>query len=613
MNSLIISLRRPIILFVHLLLITSSYYLTFVLRLDFVSFFQFKTIFLKTLPLLIAVRLIFFVFFHILSGWWRYVSIKDLINIILAVTVSSLVFGVLIYFLFGLEGYPRSVLIIDWFICIFFVGGIRLTIRFIRESVRPEVSERDKNLLIVGAGDAGAMLLKEIQSNPLLTYNPVGFVDDDEQKHGFRIHGVKVLGKIEQIPEIQDRYNIEEVIIAIPSATGRQIRRVIEHCKKTNISFEILPSVTDWIKNKPALSQIKKVDLEDLLGREQIILDKNLIQNSIKGSSVLITGAAGSIGSELARQAAQYEPQKLILFDRNENNLYFTELTLRKLFPKLKIFLVIGDILDESRMEEVFSLYRPSIIYHAAAFKHVPLMEANVIEAVKNNIFGTENVVNAALKYNAKKFVLISTDKAINPSSVMGVTKRVAELIVQEVSCPDTISFVSVRFGNVLGSDGSVIPIFKKQLAEGGPITVTDKEATRYFMTIPEAVQLVMQAGVIGNSGDIMLLDMGEPVKIDLLAKNLIKLSGLEPDKDIAIIYTGLRPGEKLHEELYWSCEGSVLTVHKKIKVLRAINASRNDLKNKISNLRKLADGRREEDVLNLIKLLVPEFKHIKG
>ena len=468
MNSLIISLRRPIILFVHLLLITSSYYLTFVLRLDFVSFFQFKTIFLKTLPLLIAVRLIFFVFFHILSGWWRYVSIKDLINIILAVTVSSLVFGVLIYFLFGLEGYPRSVLIIDWFICIFFVGGIRLTIRFIRESVRPEVSERDKNLLIVGAGDAGAMLLKEIQSNPLLTYNPVGFVDDDEQKHGFRIHGVKVLGKIEQIPEIQDRYNIEEVIIAIPSATGRQIRRVIEHCKKTNISFEILPSVTDWIKNKPALSQIKKVDLEDLLGREQIILDKNLIQNSIKGSSVLITGAAGSIGSELARQAAQYEPQKLILFDRNENNLYFTELTLRKLFPKLKIFLVIGDILDESRMEEVFSLYRPSIIYHAAAFKHVPLMEANVIEAVKNNIFGTENVVNAALKYNAKKFVLISTDKAINPSSVMGVTKRVAELIVQEVSCPDTISFVSVRFGNVLGSDGSVIPIFKKQLAEGG-------------------------------------------------------------------------------------------------------------------------------------------------
>jgi len=456
------------------------------------------------------------------------------------------------------------VILIDAMIVFGLVGGARLVTRMQRELVQAKTLKKKRPVLIIGAGDAGEIIFREMKNNMRLDYNPVGFIDDDPGKWGVRIHGIPVLGGREEIPRIAAERQVREAIIAIPSATGHDLSEVYVYCQRAGLRTKTLPALSQLIDGEVHLSQVRDVELEDLLGRKAVKVDLASIGASLRNKRVLISGGGGSIGRELARQVAEFEPERLVLLDRNENNVYFVEMELRKRFPSLALEVVIADILDRPRLHDVVALFKPHTVFHAAAYKHVPMMELNAVEAFKNNVMGTLNLAEEAMQQPSERFVLISTDKAVNPLSVMGATKRLAELLVQEMNSEAT-RFVSVRFGNVLGSDGSVVPLFKKQIAEGGPVTVTHPDVTRYFMTIPEAVQLVLQAGTMGKGGEVFMLDMGDPIKIVDLARNLIELSGFTPDVDIQLAYTGLRPGEKLHEELRHTRENMEPTSHDKI------------------------------------------------
>ena len=508
-----------------------------------------------------------FFFTGLYRSAWRYASITDLKVIFTAVAARTIILLSVFLFLGYDRGIPRSVIIMDAILLLGLVGGVRLLTRMRRE-FRQQKSLRNKTpVLIIGAGDAGEIILRELRNNRTLPYNPVGFIDDDASKWGHRIHGVPVLGGTSDIPRIAPRRRISDAIIAIPSASGTQLTSIYKACKEAGIRSKTVPPVSQLFEGRLSLSQIRNVELEDLLGRDTVNVEMEMIRANLTGKRVLITGGAGSIGRELARQVAEFGPERLVVLDRAENSMYFTELELRKRFPGVEIDCVVGDILDRARLGEVMEACAPHIVFHAAAYKHVPMMEANAVEAFKNNVFGTRNVAEKAAELGADRFVLISTDKAVNPASIMGGTKRLAELVLQEI--PSRTRFISVRFGNVLGSDGSVIPLFKKQIAEGGPVTVTHPEVTRYFMTISEAVQLVLQAGSMGSGGEVFLLDMGQPIKIVDLARNLIELSGFRPDEDIEIVFTGLRPGEKLHEELYHLGEQWSATAHQKVLKFR--------------------------------------------
>ena len=497
-------------------------------------------------------------------GIWRYASISDLLTVSKAVAARTVVL-VSVFLLLGYErGVPRSVILIDAMLVLGLSGGIRLLARMQREMTQVKSLRNKKPVLIVGAGDAGEIILREMKNNSQLDYNPVGFIDDDPSKWGVRIHGVAVLGAREEIPRIAAERQVREAIVAIPSATGQDLAEVYQYCQRAGIRAKTLPPLRQLIDGDVHLSQVRDVELEDLLGRKPVRVDLAAIRACLAGRRVLITGAGGSIGRELARQVAEFEPEELFLLERNENSVYFVEIDLRKRFQGLALEVGIADIMDRPRVREIFSRFKPQIVFHAAAYKHVPLMEQNSSEAFKNNVMGTMNLADAAALHGCERFVLISTDKAVNPASVMGATKRVAELVVQG-SNNDRSRFVSVRFGNVLGSDGSVVPLFKKQVAEGGPVTVTHPEVTRFFMTIPEAVQLVLQAGAMGAGGEVYMLDMGLPIKIVDMARNLIELSGFRPGVDIEIAFTGLRPGEKLHEELHLKQEDVQSTSHEKI------------------------------------------------
>ena len=553
--------------------------------------------FARWIQLNLALTPVLFYFLGLYQSSWRYASIRDVVRIVQAVGLRT---GALlvVWMSLALGVLPRSVVAMDTMLLLVLSGGLRMTFRVHAElRRRPQAGRR---VLIVGAGESGEMIVREMRRRVDLDYQPVGFVDDDEEKHGVVIHGITVLGGREDIPSVVQSRGVVEVIVAVPSASAKDLRQIRTLIGDPAVRLKAVPAMAEMLDETLGLRQVREVRVEDLLGRKPVVLDVGAIRRELHGYTVLVTGGGGSIGRELARQLVGLKPSRMVLVDRSENNLFHIQMELRTLAPDQDVDYCIADIQDETRMREVLEDCRPRVIYHAAAYKHVPMMEFNPLEAVGNNVFGTRQMAILAQEVGVSKFVLISTDKAVNPRSIMGKTKRLAELIIQARNGGAT-RFLSVRFGNVLGSDGSVVPIFRRQIESGGPVTVTHAEATRYFMTIPEAVQLVMQAGTMGQGGEIFMLDMGEPVRIVDLARNLIELSGLRPNVDIDILFTGLRPGEKLHEELSLEGEQTCPTTHDKIVAL-AGNAG--DLEALSGHIDRLQVAWRERDARAATKML---------
>jgi FlaA1/EpsC-like NDP-sugar epimerase len=494
--------------------------------------------------------------FGLYSRVWAYASTRELKIITSAVSIASAIVALIIVmftFLQYYQGFPRSVLAIDWLLSLLAVGGLRFALRLLAESRSggTGIEGQSTRILIVGAGDAGALVVREMQKNPQLNLSPVCFVDDDASKQKQRIHDVPVEGTLEDLARVLDIWFIQEVIIAIPSAPGSVVRQVIDICREKDVPFRTMPGIYELIGGKINVGRLREVDITDLLRRAPIQINTTLIGSNLSGKRVLITGAGGSIGRELCRQISRWGPESLILLGHGENTIFEALIELEGNFPSLPLHPVVADIRNLDRLSNVIDHFHPQLVFHAAAHKHVPLMEINIEEAITNNVIGTRNVVEAALNSEVDRLVMISTDKAIRPSSVMGATKRMAEMLVLDAAHRSGRPYSAVRFGNVLGSRGSVIPLFKSQIANGGPITITHPDMERYFMTIPEAVHLVLQAAAMGHGGEIFVLRMGEQVKIIQLADDLIRLSGLEPEKDIEIVFTGIRPGEKLSEELW--------------------------------------------------------------
>lgn len=564
-KEFILRYRRILIIIIHAGLITLAYFSAFLLRFDFNPPLKYILVSQRTFPLLILVKLAVFWYFGIFVGLWKYVSTQDLWQIIKANIVATILFVVGEVFVFGKQGYPRAVFLIDFIVCVGLVGGIRFVSRFLKEKALDMVSFKQKNVLIIGAGEAGMAVLREYRRHPSMG-KIVGFVDDSPVKQHESIAGVKILGNREKIPLLMKRLQIEEVVLAIPSASGEMIRDTLSRCRLPGVKIKIIPGYDRLIRGDLQLKP-REVQPQDLLGRQTVSIDEKDVSGYIAGRRVLVTGAGGSIGAEICRQACKFKPESLLILDNHENNLYFLEVELKTWFPELAVKAVVADVKDVLTLRQVFRRYKPHIIFHAAAHKHVPLMEENIVEAVKNNIMGSANLIYGANHYGVERFVLISTDKAVNPVNVMGMTKRVAEMLLQAKAKNSRTKFMAVRFGNVLGSEGSVVPLFKRQIAEGGPVTVTHPEVKRYFMSIPEAAMLVLQAGALGGRGELFILDMGEQIKILDLARELITLSGYVPDKDIKIVFTGLRPGEKLAEELLLDKERDTVTKHEKIYV----------------------------------------------
>ncbi len=547
--------------------------------------------------------------FKLYNMVWRYASIRELLSILYAVTASfTLIYAVLLIDR-DLMDIPRGVLVIWWALNILVLGGVRFSIRLLQEAGNGKVDGKRTKVLIVGAGDAGAMVVREMQKPINFRLKPVGFIDDDRGKLGQSIYGVRVLGTRNDIKAIVQQKEIDEIVIAMPSVSGATVREIVELCNVTGAQLRILPGISELIDGRVTVTHIRDVQIEDLLGREPVTVNLEEMASYLCGQNVLVTGAGGSIGSELCRQISRFRPKKLILVGHGENSIYEINQELQSTFPALVTVPVIADIQDLRKLDAIFQNFRPGVVFHAAAHKHVPLMEMNPEAAVKNNILGTKNLVEAADRFRAEHFVMISTDKAVNPTSIMGASKRVAEMLMQSMAKKSRTKFVAVRFGNVLGSRGSVIPLFKKQIARGGPVTVTDPEMVRYFMTIPEAVQLVIQAGAMGEGGEVFVLDMGKPVKIMDLARDLIRLSGLEPERDIEIRFTGIRPGEKLYEEILTAEEGTSATKHSRIFVARPNHIQEEALQRGVREMLKFAEQSDVARILLRLKELVPTFR----
>jgi FlaA1/EpsC-like NDP-sugar epimerase len=598
--------KRIIVVGSDVLLSIASYCFAFLLRFNFSIPEVFYQKMLASMPILVAIRLSSLFFFGLYSGMWRYASITDLARILKAIVVSSALFVVYMTFFYRLVDFPRSVFIIDCFIVICFIGGSRFLYRLSREFYVSK-SKSGKRILIIGAGDAAERLLREMRQNPNIDYDIIGFLDSNPAKRGRRIHDVPILGEIDDIEEIGAKERIEEAIVAIPSINGKELRAIMYKCGNAGITCKTLPAISDILNGTITINQIREIRIEDLLGREHIELNRGQISDYLSGKRVLVTGAAGSIGLELCRQIMKVGPERLILFERVENEIYNVEMEFLETYPNGPYALILGDILDAKRLEHVMREHKPQVVFHAAAYKHVPITEANPFEAIKNNVSGTLNVAEISAKYGVEKFVLISTDKAVKPANVMGMTKRIAELICQGMNGGERTMFIAVRFGNVLNSAGSVIPLFRKQIINGGPITVTHPEMTRYFMSIPEAAQLVMQAGAIGRGGEIFVLDMGEPVKIIDLAKDMIRLMGLKVGEDIDIVYTGLRPGEKIHEELVSHSEEIEKTPHEKIMLVKTSSVQWQNFREKIDGLSSDMDVLDIEEMRNILASMIAE------
>lgn len=543
--------------------------------------------------------------FKLYNRIWEYASVGELVSIFRAVTAGTVLSYALTWLISG-KPVPLSVILRIYETALLLIGGSRFVWRVVRDSY---ITKRDDSIkaLIIGAGSCGTIIAREMKQKSSNFY-PVAFIDDNVNKHKSTILGLPVLGGRDMIPEAVKKYRIDEIVIAMPSVPKEEIAKIIEICKQTGARLKMIPRLHHLIEGKVTLQKIRGVNIEDLLGRDPVKLDLQGIANYLSGKTVLVTGAGGSIGSELCRQISQFQPGRLLLLGHGENSIYNIEMELKQKFPELHTVPVIADVQDRLRMDMVFREYAPQVVFHAAAHKHVPLMEANPTEAVKNNIFGTLNVAECAHEYHSEIFVLISTDKAVNPTSIMGTTKRVAEMIVQGLGSISNTKFAAVRFGNVLGSRGSVIPLFQAQIAQGGPVTVTHPDMVRYFMTIPEAVQLVIQAGALAEGGEIFVLDMGEPVPIVKLAEDLIRLSGYEPYKEIKIEFTGIRPGEKLFEELTVDKEHFTSTSHGRIFIEKPMPVDINQLQTNLHRLEQILQGD-GSGLISVLRSLVPNYQ----
>ena len=605
--------------FIFVLALVLAYLFRFEFSCSNVNIVQIQYLIIWIIPL----KFMVFIFTGLYRGMWRYTGIRDIWLLARACLTSSLVIMVVILYVNRFNGYSRAVFIADGFFTFLLTGGLRILIRsYYAENVSTKINAnylskiKLKKTLIVGAGYAGEIILREIFGNVQLHYQVIGFIDDDPQKQGRSIHGIHVLGNIDNMARIVEKGGVQEILVAIPSATGDQIRRIVSICQDCNVSYKILPGMGDIINGSVSVKELRDISYEDLLGRPPVHLDVKGIRNYLDGKTVLITGCGGSIGAELCRQLVQFQPRSIILYDSSETNLFNIRMEMQneKFYHNCKA--VLGHVQDKYLMDDIFKKYKPQIVFHAAAYKHVPMLEKNPWEAVFNNIIGSRLAMEMSIKHNVERFVLVSTDKAVRPTNVMGASKRVAEMIMQSLQGNGT-RLMAVRFGNVVGSSGSVVPVFRRQIEYGGPITVTHPDITRYFMTIPEATQMILQAGAMGEGGEIFVLEMGTPVKIADIARDLIRLSGKEPDVDIKIVFTGLREGEKLYEELIAAGEDILPTGHEKVMVLRSDSHFREakdrrefweKLTKEIDELLKDASRHDKVAIKRRLKEIVPEY-----
>ncbi len=590
-------------------LIAASAVLAFVVRFEGVVPERYYLNILGIILLALIINPLVFYFFRLYHFTWSYVSTRELVDLVKGVSLSFLLLTGLFFILRDVaifSGFPRSTLFITYFFIFVLSGGLRFAKRIYLSSLYGGNLTGRERTLIVGAGDTGEQILRSILSSFDSSYFPVGFVDDSPSRQNISIHGVKILGKISDIQEIVKKNKISQLIVALPSADSKSVKDAVDLGRQSGIKkIKIFPSLSEIIRTGASLKDLKDMEVEDLLGRDSVSFGTSEIEKLIKNKVILITGAAGSIGSELSRQTAKFHPKVLILLDQDETGIFNITQELNYIFPDLKIESLVADIKDKEKINSIFNKYQPKIIFHAAAYKHVPLMEDNPDQAIKNNIFGTKNLAEACLKNKTEKFIFISTDKAVNPTSAMGITKRIGEIICQSCNQKNTTKFISVRFGNVLDSRGSVMPIFREQIKRGGPVEVTHPEMKRYFMLNSEACLLVLQAGAIGEGGEVFVLDMGEPVKIWDLAKEMIKLSGFEPDKDIAIVFTGTRPGEKLFEEVLTAEEGTVATKHQRIFTAKTNLHNTTDLLERIEKLQNILLTSDKQDLVKALKEII--------
>jgi FlaA1/EpsC-like NDP-sugar epimerase len=607
--SFLVRYRLLIIILLHAIFAISALLFSFLFRFDF-SLGQdvYPSHFYISLPLNVAIFLIVSGFFNLYQGIWRYVSVDDLKDIVKASALSSLIFMFIIIFSGKFSGYPRSVYVMNFALLVILNGGTRFAIRIFRESFAP-ASDTAKNVIIVGAGTAGNEIAKTLKSAKRKEYVPVGFIDKEKSTHGKRMQGLKVLGDLSSIKQHIKKFRVHEVFIAIPEATNKLVKDIIDASKipEWEVKFKIVPSMLDIMSGKLTINQIRDVSIDDLLSRPNIHLDDSHVRRQLAAKTILITGAGGSIGSEICFQVAAYRPARMILLDASEQSAYNVDQELKKRHRDIAIHTVVGNMLDTGFMDLLFRQYPPDYIYHAAAYKHVHLMEWNPLACIKNNVLGTAILASLAERHGVKQFVMISTDKAVNPRGIMGISKRLAERVILERHTSGTL-FNIVRFGNVLGSSGSVIPLFQRQIREGGPVTVTSPDTKRYFMSIPEAVQLVLQASTLNEKNAIFMLEMGEPVKIVDLAKNLIELSGLKVNEDIEIVFTGMRQGEKIEEVLLCEEEDVVPTSFDKIRVQKRNHINPDRIEKFLHDLKSNIDLGDIKSIYSDVKELIPEM-----
>ena len=601
-------IRRSFLILLDILLSNFASLCAIVTRFDFRIAsvpLEYSEAIIKYAPVYTFLTIILFFVFRLYHSLWRYASIEEMTNVIYACTISAMLnyIGMKVLHIHV----PRSFYPLNLLYLICFVAGSRFFYRAMRMMNNRYRIDKQKHIMIIGAGEAASAIIKEITTSKYLDGKVVCAIDDNTSKIGSYIQGIKIVGSRFDIKSSVEKYTVTDIIIAIPSTSKKELKPILDICKETNCSLKILPGMYQLINNQVSVSKLRNVEIEDLIGRDVVELDTESIMNYVSNKVVLVTGGGGSIGSELSRQIVKHSPKQLIIVDIYENNSYDIQQELLRKYPDLNLVVLIGSVRSRKRMEYIFKKYRPDLVYHAAAHKHVPLMEVSPNEAIKNNVFGTLNVVKISDKYRVKKFVQISTDKAVNPTNIMGASKRICEMIIQTYNNRSKTEFVAVRFGNVLGSNGSVIPLFKKQIAEGGPVTVTHPDIIRYFMTIPEAVSLVLEAGALAKGGEIFVLDMGEPVSIAELASNLIRLSGFTPGRDIAIEYTGLRPGEKLFEELLMDEEGLKETENKMSHIGKPIPIAENRFLENLEELQKEVISE-SDNMREIIQRIVPTF-----
>ncbi|MBM4147694.1 MAG: polysaccharide biosynthesis protein [Lentisphaerae bacterium] len=605
------------------LLMALSMLLAYAIRFDFAIPAYYRRQIAPLLCLVLPVKALCLSAFGLYRGMWRYTGLKDIVRLFQALTVASLAVVLTLAWFQGTSGLSRGVFVLDGLISFLLTGALRTGIRGVflhRSGLQAMALPRVLNwrgqfrsgvrTMIVGAGIAGERILQEIQENPKLACSVVGFVDDDPGKRGRSVHGIPVIGTVDALGRCIDRHGVRKVLVTISGVSAATMRRIVQDCEGRRVELKIVPGIGELIGGKAGLKDLRDVDYEDLLGREPAQLDVESIRGYIEGKSVLVTGCGGSIGSELCRQIIEFRPGLLVLLDSSEANLFAMELQLKTRLRFPRHVAILGSVADECLMERVFERYKPSVVFHAAAYKHVPMLEANPWEAVTNNILGSCATMRAATKHGAARFVLVSTDKAVRPTNVMGASKRVAELAMHAMAGNGTV-FMAVRFGNVVGSSGSVVPIFREQIRSGGPVTVTHPEVTRYFMSIPEAARLILQAGGLGTGGETFVLDMGQPVRIAAMARDLLRLSGMDPDREGSIVFTGLRPGEKLHEELITEGEGVAPTSHKGILVLKREAGSQPDSGLLMGAIEELAEIAGRHDAAGIRRKLVeilPEY-----